>query len=122
MLGIGCSTVLEVGTSNGILIVGLLSFTMGIQNAASTRISGSRVRTTHVSGVATDIGVGLAMLIGSDVAEKAAVFRRLWLHFSTMAAFAIGGVIGVIGYQSLESAVFALFAAPLTTLAVRHFR
>ncbi len=122
LLGIGGSAVLGVGHSNGMLVVGLLSLTMGIQNAASTRISGSRVRTTHVSGVATDIGVGIAMLLGGDVADRAAVRRRLGLHFATISAFAIGGVIGVIGYQNLGSFAFALFAAPLITLGVLYFK
>jgi uncharacterized membrane protein YoaK (UPF0700 family) len=32
-------------------------FLMGLQNAVVTRISNARVRTTHVSGTATDIGI-----------------------------------------------------------------
>jgi len=110
------------GPSNGMVLVGLLSFTMGIQNAASTRISGSRVRTTHVSGVATDIGVGLAMLAGGQTHENAATLRRLSLHFATIAAFAIGGVFGVIGYQNLGSATFALSALPLFALSLLYLR
>jgi uncharacterized membrane protein YoaK (UPF0700 family) len=39
-----------------ILILGL-SFLMGIQNAVVPRISDARVRTTHVSGMSTDIGI-----------------------------------------------------------------
>lgn len=35
---------------------------MGMQNAAATRISSARVRTTHVSETATDIGIELGML------------------------------------------------------------
>ncbi|RFZ82464.1 DUF1275 domain-containing protein [Shinella sp. WSJ-2] len=107
---------------NGTVLVGLLSFTMGIQNAASTRISGSRVRTTHVSGVATDIGVGLAMLASGQANEKTAVLRRLSLHLATVAAFAVGGILGVIGYQHFGSMAFSLFAVPLIVLSVLYLR
>jgi uncharacterized membrane protein YoaK (UPF0700 family) len=36
---------------------GLASFAMGLQNATITRISGAVVRTTHVTGVVTDLGL-----------------------------------------------------------------
>jgi hypothetical protein len=38
-----------------------LAFLMGLQNATVTRISDARVRTTHVSGMATDIGIELGI-------------------------------------------------------------
>ena len=108
---------------NALLIVGMLSLTMGIQNAASTRISGSRVRTTHVSGIATDLGVGLAILLGKGSgAEKAAVRLRLKLYIATMACFGIGGVFGVIGLQHFGGASFAVFALPLLLLSGVYIR
>lgn len=119
---VGLTYLMTTAIWSGTLLVGVLSFTMGIQNAASTRISGSRVRTTHISGVATDIGVGLAMLTSGETHEKAATLRRLSLHLATVAAFAIGGVFGVIGYQGLGSATFALFAVPLVALSVLYIR
>jgi uncharacterized membrane protein YoaK (UPF0700 family) len=36
---------------------GLASFAMGLQNATITRISGAVVRTTHLTGVVTDLGL-----------------------------------------------------------------
>lgn len=39
---------------------GILSFCMGMQNSLVTRLSGSVVRTTHVTGVVTDLGIGIA--------------------------------------------------------------
>ena len=38
---------------------GLLSFSMGMQNSLVTRLSGSVVRTTHLTGVVTDLGIEL---------------------------------------------------------------
>ena len=42
-----------------VLVLGL-SFVLGLQNAAVTKISEARVRTTHVTGMITDIGIELA--------------------------------------------------------------
>ncbi|MCT7662688.1 YoaK family protein [Shinella kummerowiae] len=120
---VGIAVTLSPQPPNGVLIVGLLSFTMGIQNAASTRISGSRVRTTHVSGVATDLGVGLAMLLGiSSNPDKLATMLRLKLHLATIVFFALGGVLGVLGHQNFGDVSFCVFAMPLIILSVRYLR
>lgn len=44
------------------LLTGLASTAMGVQNATITRISSGVVRTTHVTGVLTDLGLELAHL------------------------------------------------------------
>lgn len=120
---VGLAVALSTQPPNGVLVVGLLSLTMGIQNAASTRISGSRVRTTHVSGVATDLGVGLAMLMGvSASADRLAIVLRLKLHLVTIVFFAVGGVLGVLGHQLLGGVSFCVFAMPLIILSVRYLR
>lgn len=123
LLSIGLVAALSERPPNGIVMVAILSLTMGIQNAASTRISGSRVRTTHVSGVATDIGVGLAMILGLGAkGERTATARRLKLHAATIVFFALGGVLGVVGYESLGGATFCVLAAPLMILSLRYLR
>lgn len=123
LMAVGIYAAASGETANGITIAGLLSFTMGIQNAASTRISGSRVRTTHVSGIATDIGVGLALLIGGRASpERTQIIRRLTLHAATVAAFLIGGIAGVLGYKALGGVVFCAFPVVLLALCARYLR
>ena len=120
---VGLFITLSARSPNGVLVVGLLSLTMGLQNAASTRISGSRVRTTHVSGVATDIGVGIAMLLGNNSSsDRLAIVLRLKLHLVTIVFFALGGVFGVLGYQHLGGLSFCALAMPLLLLSIRYLR
>lgn len=88
-----------------ILIVGL-SFLMGLQNAVVTRISNARVRTTHISGMSTDIGIGIGMLIDiafgrEPAAGSAEVLSRLRLHGQTVLSFLAGGIFGVFVYQAI---------------------
>ena len=47
--------------SSGPMVAMTLGFAMGLQTAASTLISNAKVRTTHVSGMATDLGIEAAM-------------------------------------------------------------
>lgn len=88
-----------------VLVLGL-AFLMGLQNAVVTRISGARVRTTHVSGLATDIGIELAIAIdilrGKNHGDDAALnLSKLRLHIYTISSFLLGGIIGVFAYRAL---------------------
>lgn len=108
-----------------LMLVGL-SLLMGLQNAATTRISDGRVRTTHVSGIATDIGLELAALIGRGEAVRGdtrdVVIGRLLLHLATLGAFFTGGVAGVWGYQVAGPLVFAAIAVLLLLVALPQAR
>lgn len=100
-----------------------LSFLMGLQNAATTRISDARVRTSHVSGIATDIGIELAALLDRKNDTKPIMRSRLKLHSATLLSFFGGGVAGVLGYEWIGPYVFAVvsvFLLALSLPALRH--
>lgn len=99
------------------LLVCILSFVMGLQNAVTTKISRARVRTTHVSGMATDIGIGLAALVG-DKKSRQEVAPNLCLHSMTLACFALGGFCGALLFQVVGSWLFMIAAALLLLIAV----
>ncbi len=96
----------------------MLSVAMGLQNAMVTRISGAVVRTTHMTGVVTDIGieaVSLAFAAGDRTAklpwkQKLATFlalgrdaeaRRLRLLVYVLMSFVLGAMIGPIIYLQI---------------------
>ncbi|WP_295846162.1 YoaK family protein [Tardiphaga sp.] len=108
------------------LVLGI-SFLMGLQNAVVTRISGARVRTTHVSGTATDIGIELGMLIdimlGHEPNETAAPYwAKLRLHGMSILSFLIGGVVGVLVYQRIGGLLLIATAVLLLVIAVSGIR
>ncbi|WP_108397070.1 YoaK family protein [Devosia submarina] len=104
----------------GHLVLGL-SFIMGLQNAATTRISNARVRTTHVSGMATDIGLGLAALLGAGTDRENALVR-LRLYTQTIIAFFLGGILGAVLYLSIGGYVLVITAAILFAVALPEVR
>jgi uncharacterized membrane protein YoaK (UPF0700 family) len=108
------------------LILGL-SFLMGLQNAVVTRISGARVRTTHVSGMATDIGIELGMLIdislGREPDEIAGPYwAKLRLHGMSIVSFLIGGTIGVLVYQAIGDLLLIGTSLLLLGIAITGIR
>jgi uncharacterized membrane protein YoaK (UPF0700 family) len=123
MAALGCLLVwLDSGVRNPLVVLGL-AYLMGLQNAVVTRISEARVRTTHVSGMATDIGIEIGLLIDSVfrrvlAPETAAVRARLRLHMETILAFLAGGVLGVVLYQRIGGAMFWIAATVLGAIAL----
>jgi len=121
LVGLGAiDLVLSDARGGSILVVGL-SFIMGLQNAATTRISNARIRTTHVSGMATDIGLALATLAGGAPGQTEAL-ARLQLYLSTIVAFVIGGIAGVVVYVSIGGWLLLICAALLFAISLPEAR
>ncbi|MGK3141909.1 YoaK family protein [Pantoea sp. C2G6] len=116
--------------SPGVALVMSLSFLMGLQNAVVTRLSNARVRTTHISGTATDIGIELAMLyevLWRKTSPKDAplYLERLRLHSLTLVSFLAGGVAGIwlyklLGYSFLLPVGFGLICLALNAIVSKR--
>ncbi|MET0807134.1 MAG: YoaK family protein, partial [Pseudoxanthomonas sp.] len=67
----------------------------GLQNAMASTYSGSLIRTTHVTGLVTDIGIAMGhALRGMPVAR-----RRLALCVLVTTSFLCGGIAGALLYS-----------------------
>lgn len=84
----------------------LLCFTMGLQNAIITRISNALIRTTHMTGIATDIGIEIGRMCywnrKVDKEDKSYIRAnrdRLDLFAILLVMFIIGGVTGAFGFK-----------------------
>ena len=97
------------------------SFAMGLQNAATTRISDARIRTTHVSGMATDIGLGLAALLAGGPGRTEAIVR-LQLYLSAFLAFVFGGIAGVLIYIVIGGWLFVIVGSGLLLVSLPEAR
>jgi uncharacterized membrane protein YoaK (UPF0700 family) len=124
MMLLGGACLLLTGSTRGAVLVLGLSFLMGLQNAAVTRISDARVRTTHVSGMSTDIGIELALLLDmalgrESLQEQSLYRRRLRLHSQTLLAFLLGGIAGVAAYKLVGIGFLFVTATILLAMASR---
>src|SRR5471032_1931612 len=88
--------------------VGLLCYVMGLQNAIITKISKAEIRTTHVTGIVTDIGIELGKLVywnresPSPSAVKVVADRsRLLLLGSLLGMFLADGLAGAFGFKHI---------------------
>ena len=77
-------------------LMALLCLACGLQNGAITSSSGSTVRTTHLTGLTTDLGLGIARLVTykSEDKKRKKEVRANWLRIGTILSFLIGSTIG----------------------------
>jgi uncharacterized membrane protein YoaK (UPF0700 family) len=106
--------------------VALLCFVMGLQNAMITKISKAEIRTTHMTGLVTDMGIELGRLFywngPRDGLMRHAGFvrcdrQRLALLASLLGSFLFGGVAGALGFKYVGFSSTVPLATMLAALA-----
>jgi uncharacterized membrane protein YoaK (UPF0700 family) len=89
------------------LTVLVLAYTMGLQNAVVSKISASQIRTTHMTGVITDLGLELGKFFYWNRTQSPAAVQvranrfKLRLYSMLLAAFMVGGLVGAAGFKYL---------------------
>lgn len=103
----------------------LLCFIMGLQNAMITKISKAEIRTTHVTGLITDIGIELGKLIYWNGKKTntgqhfvRADRKKLLLLSLLVGLFFTGGITGALGFSHIGFSATLPLAALLLLLAV----
>ena len=102
----------------------LLCFIMGLQNAIVTKISHAEIRTTHLTGVITDLGIELGRLAywnrSAGTAAHPAVRAdrdKLAIHASIVALFFVGGLVGALAFKRVGFSATVPLAALLMAMA-----
>lgn len=107
----------DLSSFEGKWIAFAMLFAMGIQNSLVTQISQSTVRTTHLTGLFTDLGIELSQLFFYKKSEENKKLKTsIYLRLSIIIFFFIGCISGGFLYNLLEmktlfvAATFLLFA------------
>ncbi len=105
------------------LTVLTLCFLMGLQNAVITKVSHAVIRTTHVTGLVTDIGIELGRLIyvnrTAGPPRVVANRKRLAVHLLLLSAFIGGSLTGALGFKTLGYIATLPLAGLLLAIAWR---
>ena len=84
----------------------LLSLAMGLQNALITKLSNAEIRTTHLTGIVTDIGIELGKLLyrnrpSLDAPPIVASRPKLRILSMLSLMFLSGTICGGLGFRSM---------------------
>ena len=117
----------DLSIINDKLMAFALLFAMGLQNSLVTKVSNSTVRTTHLTGLFTDLGIELSQLFFyKKQEEKKRLKSNIYLRLSIITFFFIGCFLGDIIYlavalKTLYVAAFFLLLALMYDTIRLHF-
>ena len=96
------------------IFAGSLLFAMGLQNSLVSIVSGSVVRTTHLTGTFTDLGIELGQIFQKKTEDRAALKTRIKLRSAIIFFFMCGALGGAYLFRYFS---FHSFFVPLAILA-----
>ncbi len=95
------------------IFAGGLLFAMGIQNSLVSIVSGSAVRTTHLTGTFTDLGIEIAQLFQKDTINATALKTKIKLRLVIVFFFMSGALAGAYLFHYFSFRVFFIPASIL---------
>lgn len=94
----------------------LASAACGLQNALATTYSGAIIRTTHVTGIFTDLG----LMIGAQLRGDRFDNRKAFLFLLIIVGFIAGGSLGAFAFNELTFAALYIPASICILLALSY--
>jgi uncharacterized membrane protein YoaK (UPF0700 family) len=96
------------------IFAGSLLFAMGLQNSLVSIVSGSVVRTTHLTGTFTDLGIEMGQILQKNTKDHAALKTRIKLRSAIIFFFMCGAMAGAYLFRYFS---FHAFFIPMAILA-----
>ncbi len=90
------------------MLVGVLLFAMGLQNGSVASASGGMVKTSHVTGLFTDLGIELALVLRKRYRGDSMLRLKLLLHVGILFGYIVGGLVGGILFLRVGFSTFYL--------------
>jgi uncharacterized membrane protein YoaK (UPF0700 family) len=102
-------------------LLSLMLFAMGLQNGLTASVSNFAVKTTHLTGATTDLGLLLSMFTKKELREKQEVRDRARLTFSIICSYMLGTVAAGLLYSYVQFTLFYIVSLFLFVVIVYDF-
>lgn len=100
------------------VLIAVLLFAMGLQNGLTASISNFSVKTTHLTGLTTDLAIHLSMATKKFWREKPEVQQKIVLLASIAGAYVAGGIVAGSITSLFQYKVFFFIASLLSGVLV----
>lgn len=100
------------------VLVCTLAFSCGIQNAIFTHFSNSIIRTTHLTGLTTDLGIGIAKYLLSNDSNEGKMNR---IRIELIGSFVFGSLVGAMIFPNIQFLAFFIPAIISLIIGLRLY-
>ena len=101
------------------LIIGTMLFSMGLQNGLVSTISGGLVKTTHLTGLFTDLGGELSEYLHAAKGQAGAIKQKLMIRLTILCFYLIGGILGGYFFELYDFRIF--YFIPFILLTILYY-
>ncbi|MEJ5056522.1 YoaK family protein [Sphingobacterium sp. MYb382] len=103
------------------LLVGALLFAMGLQNGLTATISNFAVKTTHLTGLTTDLGILVSMFTKKVNRQNKSLVDKFHLLLFIFLSYILGGIVSGVFYNNFQNHTFYLVCFILLIIAFYDF-
>ncbi|WP_428330425.1 YoaK family protein [Mucilaginibacter sp.] len=101
------------------VVIGGIIFSMGLQNSLVSTISGGLIKSSHLTGLFTDLGGDVAEWLHPREEKTNAVRNRIYIRLTILCFYLIGAVIGGYLFNMFDLAIF--YFIPFILLTILYY-
>lgn len=101
------------------LVIGAIIFSMGLQNSLVSIVSGGIIKTSHLTGLFTDLGAEIAELFHPSGDATAALKNKIYIRITILSFYLIGAVAGGLLFDIFGFAIF--YFVPFILLTILYY-
>ncbi len=103
------------------VLVAIMLFAMGLQNGLTASISNFSVKTTHLTGATTDMGIFFAMFTKKRFRKNKTMTDKAKLIFSIFAAYFTGALVASYFFNIIKFKIFFIVCSVLLFVLIYDF-
>ena len=101
------------------IIIGALLFSMGLQNSMVSTISGGLIKSSHLTGLFTDLGGDVSEWLHPRSKSKEIVKHRIYVRLTVLTFYFLGGLAGGYFFNAYDFVIF--YFIPLILLTILYY-
>jgi uncharacterized membrane protein YoaK (UPF0700 family) len=101
------------------IIIGIIIFSMGLQNGMVSTISGGLIKSTHLTGLFTDLGGDVSEWLHPNVKKTETIRNKIYIRLTVLSFYLFGGIIGGLFFNMYSFAIF--YFIPLILLTILYY-
>jgi len=101
------------------IVIGCIMFSMGLQNSLVSTVSGGLIKTSHLTGLFTDLGGDIAEWLHPKARKTVTVRNKIYVRLTILGFYLTGAIIGGLLFDLIDFAIF--YIVPVILLVILYY-
>ena len=101
------------------IVIGAVIFAMGLQNSMVSTLSGGLIKSSHLTGLFTDLGGDIAEWLHPASEQKTATRNKIFIRLTILSFYFLGGIAGAYFFNKYNFVIF--YFVPLILLTILYY-